>query len=279
MQPSPNRAMVQLRPTSGFSMRLTSLTDHRPSTTPQLDLMNPQGQFFLNVEAYRLSRPSKKLPSDLADWPDAVCYSVVMGMIQDVLALDPEERFFEASAAYVSRCAPMVDDGPWGLQMGPLHLSMMSGAKDNVRAPATEPARALERHFELELEPDEGDAPLSKNPDVARTQAKMAWEAQPEPKATEPVVPLYQRLTQDRVAGLVRNLQRELQARELGPVVAFVAAGMALSMEAVMARLDAEESEVTFSNVQREDGTHRAISLLLFRDKPKLAARPGGRKP
>ena len=74
-------------------------------------------------------------------------------------------------------------------------------------------------------------------------------------------------------------IQREPQARELGPVVAFVAAGMALSMEAVMARLDAEESEVTFSNVQREDGTHRAISLLLFRDKPKLAARPGGRKP
>lgn len=260
-------------------MRLTSLTDHRPSATPQLDLMNPQGQFFLNVEAYRRSRPSEKLPADLADWPDSVCYSVVMGLIQDVLALEPEERFFEAAAAYVSKCAPMTDDGPWGLQMGPLHLSMMSGARDNVRAPSMEPLMPSERHFELELEPDEDDAPLSRNPDVARTQAKMAWEAQAEPKATEPVVPLYQRLTHEQIAGLVRNLQQQLQGRELGPVVAFVAAGMALSMEAVMARLDAEETEVTFSNVQREDGTHRAISLLLFRDKPKLAPRPGGRKP
>lgn len=244
-------------------MRLVSLTDHRPASSPSFDLTNPQGQFYLTVDSYRLSIEPQKLPDDLQEWPDVICAAAVRALIQDLQEVKSSDRFYEAAAAYVGMCIPMADGGPWNISMGPLQLSLLTGAKDSTHEPASEPANPDKRYMELELEPDPGDPKLSSHPDVARTQAKEFWENQPQSSKASP--PLYQQLTDAQFAGMVRNLHQQMLPYGLSSLAAFVAVGTALSMEAVMAQLNSEESEATFPNVKRRDGSATSVALMIFR--------------
>lgn len=251
-------------------MRLTSLTEHRPSSPPQLSIDSPQAQFFLTINSYRLNCPEETLPDSLNDWPAEVCRAAVNALIQDIQALPPEDHFYEAAAAYAGGCLAMTSNGPWGIQLGPLHLSLMAGGKDQPHHTPT-PVNPTKRYVEMHLEADEGDPSFSPNRDVARTQAKQFWEQQPsQPSAA---VPLYQTLTDAQFAGMVRKLQQQLQPRGLGPVMAFVAAAAGLVMESLMAKLKSEESEITFPNVSKKDGTKTSVCLLLFRDCPQTEPR------
>ena len=246
-------------------MLLTSFTENRKVTTPKLDFEG--GQFLLQVKAFELSLPDRGLPMDLKAWPDAVCAAALRGVVQDICALERADWFCEAAVALNAHAHWMCEHQPWIIQMGPLSLHMVRGAQD----PTLKNKSAERVPFSLELTPEPGDPPLSDNPELAQQEAKAIWEAQPEDQDKPGLIPVIQRVTDAQLAGAVRALQEDmagvLPSTTSTSAVAFVAAGATLVIELVMASLRAEESEITFNDAKRPDGTPSPITLLAFRDK------------
>ena len=246
-------------------MLLTSFTENRKIEAPKLDFEG--GQFLLQVKAFELSTPDQSLPADLHEWPDAVCAAAVRGIVQDICALERSDWFFESAVALQQHAHWMCQNEPWLIQMGPLSLHMIRGAQDPTSKKTERPALSLE----LTAEP--GDPPLSDDPDVAKVEAKALWEAQPEDPDKKPLIPVVQQVTDAQLAGAVRALQEDMKGvlpqTRVTSAVAFVAAGAALVIELVMANLRAAESEITFSDAIRPDGTPSPLTLLAFRDKTK----------
>lgn len=125
----------------------------------------------------------------------------------------------------------MAQTGPWRLRMGPFHLTLLKGGLDSTRPPV------------------EAQAPSTATVDGAFS------------------APLCRRVTDAQLAGLSRNLQREMGGA--GPASALLLAGGALAAEALMAHWGAEEAEAVFPRMAQPDGSFAAVSVLMFREPPK----------
>lgn len=206
---------------------------HAPS---HLDLM--ESEFSQVVNAFGQTQPLGA-PPFLSLWPDHVCHQAVTALVKEINRVAPSDRLREACYQFVQYTVVSGQCGPWGLRLGAMRASLLSGPKGPTRPSFTQTSPHT-------------------------VEEDKVW-------AGEVVTPSSPRqslasLDEKEVATLVRSVGMHTSARDLPAASAFVVTAAMIVLEKEMQRMCATEIEATFEQQAPTEAQRMCHCILLHRD-------------
>lgn len=214
--------------------------DHHPTgerhAPSHLDLM--EGEFSQVVNAFGYTQPLG-VPPFLSLWPNHVCHRAVMALVREMNRVTPADRLREACYQFVQYTVVPGECGPWGLRLGALRASLLSGPKGPTRpSPTQTSSHTVE---EDRLWAGETAAPSEPRRSLAS-------------------------LGEEELAQLVRAVGIHTTARELPTAAAFVVTAAMIVLDQEMERMRATEIEATFEQQAPTEAQRMCHCILLHRD-------------